>query len=150
MEKHLFRKISFISLWLSLIMFLSGLAVLSFYNHACADDYIALTWNHQYGSVGYQTQVYLHWGGRYVSNILASAFSYHDFLITHYYFHSLLLLALTLASIYYLLIVINRYLFSSTINSMQRITISALFCVNMYVVYPELSTGLFWFSSAIT
>ena len=150
MSNGLLKKISILMLWVSIIMFLFGLAILSFFNHACADDYIALTWNHQYGFIGYQKQVYLHWGGRYVSNLLASAFSYHNFLISHYYFHTLLLLSLTFVSVFYLIKVANRYLLSNSSNFGQRLTISAIVCVNMYVVYPELATGLFWFSSAIT
>ncbi len=150
MENQLVRKICILFLWISIVFFLSGLAILSFYNHACADDYIALTWNRQFGFIGYQKYVYLHWGGRYVSNILASVFSHHDFLISHYYFHTLLLLTFTLASIYYLISVANRYYVNNSIGFLERITFSALFCVNMDVVYPELATGLFWFSSAIT
>ncbi len=150
MKNKVFNKICISFLWLSILLFFSGLLLLSFFNHAIADDYYALFWNNKYGFLGYQKYVYLHWGGRYFSNILASIFSSHQFLIKHYYFHTLFLLLSTVTSINWLLKVVNRFIISNSVSFFHRITIAALICINIYVAFPEFNTALYWFSSAIT
>jgi len=150
MDNKFITRISIVFLWVAIILFFSGLCILAFFNHSIADDYYALLWNRKYGFIGYQKYVYLHWGGRYFSNFIASLFSLHRILIPAYYLHTQLLLAFTLVSVYRLITVINRFILTNTINFINRITLSSLLCINLFVVYPELSTALFWFSSAVT
>ncbi len=150
MDNKLIKRGSILILWLAILLFFFGLCILAFFNHAIADDYYALLWNRKYGFIGYQKYVYLHWGGRYFSNIIASLFSYRRILIPSYYLHTILLLTFTLISVYRLITVINRFMLTNSINFVYRITLSSLICINLFVAYPELSTALFWFSSAVT
>ncbi len=144
------RKIFLWVLWFTITFFFVGLIVLSFFNHASADDYCALYKNKLFGFIGYQKYIYYNWGGRYFSNLLASIFSYNGFLISHYYIHTIVLLILTGLATYYLISIINKYLINKAIPLPHKIVFSALISINFCVSYPELSTALFWFSSAIT
>ena len=137
-------------LWFSITFFSIGLIALSFFNHASADDYCALYKNKTFGFVGYQKYIYYNWGGRYFSNLLASIFSFKSFLISHYYLHTIVLLIFTSLATYYLVNIINKYLINNAIPLSHKIVFTALISINFYVAYPELSTALFWFSSAIT
>ena len=135
---------------ITVAVFIIGLIVLSFFNHPSADDYFALLNDKHYGFAGFQHFVYLHWGGRYFSSLIAAVFSSHLFLTSHYYLHTVLLIVLTAFSAHILLKVINRFLINKSVNSIHLLILSLLISVNLYSVYPELSTALFWFSSAVT
>ena len=131
-------------------MYFSGLLVLSFFNHTTADDYFALMHERQYGFLGFQHFIYIHWGGRYFSNLIAAIFSHNSFLISHYYVHTILLLLFTGIATYFLVTVVNKYLINKSIIKRDRLIFSLLICVNLYGTFPQLSTALYWFSSAVT
>ena len=135
---------------ITVAMYFLGLLVLSFFNHATADDYFALLHERQSGFWGFQHFIYFHWGGRYFSSLIAAIFSQNSFLISHYYVHTVFLLLLTGIATYFLVTVVNRYLINKSITKRDRIIFSLLISVNLYGAYPELSTALYWFSSAVT
>ena len=136
--------------WMAVTLFLGGLVVLSFFNHATADDYFALYNEQRYGFTGLQQFIYMHWGGRYFSNLIAAIFSSNGFLVHHYYVHTLLLVALTLIASYIFVWVISRYLINNAIVNRERIILASLLTIVQFAIYPELSTALYWFSSAVT
>ncbi len=136
--------------WIAVTLFLGGLVVLSFFNHATADDYFALFNEQKVGFTGFQQFVYIHWGGRYFSNLIAATFTINGFLVHHYYVHTILLILFTLIASYIFIWVISRYLINNAIVKRERIILAALLTILQFVVYPELSTALFWFSSAVT
>ena len=131
-------------------LFLGGLIILSFFNHASADDYFALQNEQQYGILGFQQFVYLHWGGRYFSNLIAALFSSNAFLLRHYHLHTILLILATILATYSLISSISEYIINKSVGKKEQIILSLLITVNFFVAYPELSTSLFWFSSAVT
>ncbi len=136
--------------WLAVTLFLGGLVVLSFFNHATADDYFALYNEQKYGFTGFQQFIYMHWGGRYFSNLIAAIFSTNGFLVHHYYVHTLLLVALTLIASYIFVCVVSRYLINNAIVIRERIILASLLTILQFAIFPELSTALYWFSSAVT
>ena len=136
--------------WFIATVFIGGLVTLSFFNHASADDYFALVNEQHYRIGGFQQFVYMHWGGRYTSNLIAAVFSANGFLINHYYLHTVLLISLTLLSAFALITSFSNYLINQSINKKERILLSVLITINLFVIYPELSSALFWFSSAVT
>ena len=135
---------------ITVTIYFLGLLLLSFFNHASADDYFALLHERQYGFLGFQHFIYFHWGGRYFSSLIAALFSYNSFLISHYYVHTILLLVFTGIAAYWLVSVINKYLINKSIIKRDRLIFCLLISVNLYAVYPECSTALYWFSSAVT
>ena len=134
----------------AIVLFFAGLIFLSFFNHASADDYFALLHYKQTGFLGFQQYIYMHWGGRYFSNLIAAIFSAGGFMLGHYYLHTLLLIVLTVFASYYLVSVISSYLINNSIVKRDKVLLAALISVNLFIVYPELSTALYWFSSAVT
>jgi len=75
--------------------------VLPFFNHAAADDYVCGDLIHKHGFLGYQLYFYKTWGGRFSANFFSSVFSANDFIYSHYYFHTYILLILDLTSFYF-------------------------------------------------
>ena len=148
-HKSVFKLLSGI-FWVVTTFFFGSLIVLAFFNHACADDYFALINEQHYGIGGFQQFVYMHWGGRYTSNLIAAMFSANGFFLNHYYLHSIILILLTLASVYILITSISNHIINQSIKCRDRIVITFLMTINLFVVYPELSSALYWFSSAVT
>ena len=136
--------------WIAVTLFLGGLVVLSFFNHATADDYFALYNEQKFGFIGFQKFIYMHWGGRYFSSLIAAIFSANGYLVHHYYVHTILLIVFTLIASYIFVSVISRYLINKAIVKRERIMLAALLTILQFVIYPELSTALYWFSSAVT
>ncbi len=134
----------------TLFAFFMPLLVLPFFNHACTDDYFCGAHLNQLGFTAYQQYVYTECGGRFAATYVGALFAQNNFLFTHYYLHSLLLLLFNALSIVFLFSVINRFILKDTAIKKQLLLLSFIYLALTICSYPEPSTFLFWFSSAIT
>lgn len=134
----------------TLVIFYLPLLVLPFFNHATADDFYYGFTMHKYGFEGYQHFIYTHWDGRFVQTFITAMFVKNDFLFSHYFVHSLLLLALNIVSAFTLMRATFRYIFKEERGLFFIAFISFIFVALELACMPEISTYLFWFSSAIT
>ncbi|MEP7318650.1 MAG: hypothetical protein ABI921_07905 [Panacibacter sp.] len=140
-------KIIFIA---ALVIFFLPLLVLPFFNHACTDDYFCGAHLNELGFSKYQQYIYTECGGRFAATYIGSLFAENNFLYTHYYLHSLLLLLFNLLSVSFLFSVVNKYLLKDSGIKKLVAVLSLVYVALTVCSYPEPSTFLFWFSSAIT
>ena len=140
-------KIIFIA---ALVVFFLPLIVLPFFNHACTDDYFCGVHLNELGIGKYQEYIYTECGGRFAATYIGSLFTENNFLYSHYYLHSLLLLMFNSLSVFFLFSVVNKYLLKDTFTKKMLATLSLVYLALTICSYPEPSTFLFWFSSAIT
>ncbi len=132
----------------SLIFFLP-LILLPFFNHPFADDYFNGYQLNIHGFVNYQSFMYLNWTGRFATTFVWSLFEHKNFLYTHYYSYSLLLLLLNFISIFFIVSAINKYAVKK-LELTKTLLFSLVFLAVEICCLPECATFLFWFSSAIT
>ena len=140
-------KIIFIA---ALTVFFIPLLVLPFFNHACTDDYFCGAHLNELGIGQYQEYIYNECGGRFAATYIGSLFAKNNFLYTHYYLHSLLLLLFNSLSVFFLFSIVNKYLLKDAFTKKMLPTLSLVYLALTICSYPEPSTFLFWFSSAIT
>ncbi len=133
-----------------LIIFFTPFIILSFLSHPSSDDFILGARIREEGFWNYQMNAYSQWTGRFFSNFWGSIFSLHHFLFNHYFFHSLLLIVLSLLCIYILFSTINRYFLKHYYSNSQIIIAAGVYFAVLSCCYSQLSTAFFWFSSAIT
>lgn len=133
-----------------LLIFFIPLFVLPFFNHPSADDYVCGIHLRREGLEHYQSFIYQNWGGRFAATFTGSLFAIQSFLYSHYYVHSLLLLASNILSTYFILSRIARYIVKENFSLSHILLYSFLLIALEYSIITEPSTYLFWFSSAIT
>jgi Family of unknown function (DUF6056) len=134
----------------ALIIFFLPLVILPFFNHPCADDYICGYQLQQKGFFDYQASIYTLWGGRFAATFSGALFAHHNFLYEHYYVHSLLLIVLNFISIFFAIVMLNKYFLREQWSFSKTALISFVFLALEICSLPEPSTFIFWFSSAIT
>ena len=134
----------------ALIIFFLPLLILPFFNHPFADDYFCGYQLYNKGFIPYQLFIYTNWGGRFGATFTGSLFAYNNFLYSHYYFHSLLLLTLNYFSILFLINTVYKFILKESSRLLARLLLSLLFLALEICSVPEISTFNFWFSSAIT
>ena len=105
-----------IILALAFIVFFAPLFILPFFNHPCADDYICGYHLTTKGFWEYQSFIYNNWGGRFAATFIGALFAKNNWLYEHYYFHSLLLIVLNIASVFFTFSVINKYILKKVLN----------------------------------
>ena len=137
-----FTLIFFLAVFFGLMFFLA------LYNHPHTDDYVAMCDVRDYGYRGYQKHIYLTWGGRFLSQYLTKIEAYHNFMLYHYYVHTYVLLVLQLASIYFLLAVINKYLACFATHYRSIVVYALCYMAVQVSSLPEVSSAYYWFSSA--
>ncbi|MEP6466713.1 MAG: hypothetical protein ABJB05_10430 [Parafilimonas sp.] len=134
----------------SLFIFFLPLVILPFFNHPFTDDFFCGYQLNNKGFIPYQLFIYKNWGGRFAATFTGSLFAYHNFLYSHYYLHSLLLLTLNFISIFSLVSALYKFILKEQSKLSKIVLISFLFLALEICSLPEVSTFLFWFSSAIT
>ena len=134
----------------SLLIFFLPLIILPFFNHPSTDDFFCGYNLNEKGFIAYQLFIYKNWGGRFAATFAGSLFAYHNFLYTHYYLHSLLLLSLNFVSTFFLVNTLHKFILKANNTLSKKILISAIFLALEICSLPECSTFIFWFSSAIT
>lgn len=143
-------RFSLLFLVVSLVAFFIPLLVLPFFNHAFADDYVTGIHLRNEGFLHYQYDTYMGWGGRYTGTLLGSLFVINSFLYSHYYLHSILLLVLNIASVYFLLSQFFLHVLKERRSFIYLLCCSLFLVAAEYIACTEISTYLFWFISAIT
>ncbi|MBV9963690.1 MAG: hypothetical protein JO072_15720 [Parafilimonas sp.] len=139
-----------ILLVVSLIIFFLPLIILPFFNHPCADDYFYGFQLNKNGFAAYQQFIYNNWDGRFAQTFITSLFINNNFLFSHYYLHSLLLLALNILSVFSVINVLFKFILKEKRNFSYCLMLSLIFTALEISCIPECSTFMFWFSSAIT
>jgi Family of unknown function (DUF6056) len=134
----------------SLIVFFLPLIILAFFNHPFADDYICGYQLAHTDFYTYQLSIYNHWGGRFAATFIGSLFAKNNFLYSHYYFHSLLLLAANFLSLLFAINALNKYFLKYHWKFWNGILVSLILFALEICSMVQLSTFIFWFSSAIT
>jgi len=135
---------------ISLTVFFVPLFVLPFFNHPCADDYMCAIHLRKYGFAGYQSYIYNFWGGRYTATFIGAVCALNNFLYTHYYLHSLILIVLNILSSVFLLNTINIYVLKERFIERNLLLLALIFAALEITVLAQPSTYIFWFSSAVT
>jgi len=135
---------------LALIVFFVPLFVLPFFDHASADDYICGYHLATKGFWNYQSFIYNNWGGRFAATFTGALFAKNNFLYSHYYLHSLLLIILNITAVFFILAVINKLVLKDEQVKRNFVFAALLFTALQYCVLVEVSTYIFWFSSAVT
>lgn len=135
---------------LSLVIFFAPLFILPFFNHPGADDYICGYYLNNRNFWEYQSFIYNNWGGRFAATFAGSLFAKGNFLYNHYWLHSLLLLILNITSVFFMLIVINKHILKDEWLKRNIALSGMLFFALQVCSLVEISTYIFWFSSAIT
>jgi len=134
----------------ALVIFFLPLVILPFFNHPSTDDYFCGYQLHDKSFWQYQFFIYNNWGGRFAATFAGSLFAYHDFLYNHYYLHSLLLLILNFCSLFLLIHLLDKYVLKAQCRFSKKIVLTFLFLALEISCLVQVSTFIFWFSSAVT
>jgi len=134
----------------ALLVFFIPLFILPFFNHPCADDYICGYHLSTKGFWEYQKFIYQNWGGRFAATFTGSLFAKDNYLYDHYYLHSLLLLLLNISSAFFMIAVLNKYVLKDERLHKNMVWVCLMFVALQVCSLVELSTYIFWFSSAVT
>lgn len=137
-------------LFFAVVVFLLPFILFCFWNVPAADDYMIFSRSLQYSFWGLQAWIYRTWSGRYFSTFLSTVFSYNGFLYSHYYVHTILLLAGTVLSWIFLLKKVNKYFLLKPVSCKSLLLVSLLLLIFEINTIPEPVTAFYWFSSAIT
>ena len=137
-------------LWVSIMVVLVPLFVLSFFARPAADDFM---WAANYRDTGFwelQKDCYLNWQGRYFSTPLLSVLAYLSVSSSNYQWHALLLIILTSWSFYYFITTFFRKVSVASPGFSKRLLVSlVLFLLYTYSL-PSVSQAFYWLSGAIT
>ncbi len=150
LKSELITTLSKWTLSLVVMAFLGAMAALGFFAHPNTDDYTLGINLREHGFWEYQHYIYLHWGGRYFSNLMGAMFGSNGFLFKHYFVHTTLLILTTIGGLYVLLSTANIYLLQKAFKWHQLLLSSMVGTILCFSCYPEASTAYYWFSSAIT
>ncbi len=137
-------------LFFILLIITGDILFLSFWNFPQTDDYILNLLYHHLGFWGVQSWIYNHNTGRYFSSFIGALSGYRDFLYSHYYLHSLILILGTLGGLIFMGRRVLRRLLNYSIPIASAVLYSLLFFLVFLSVAPEVSTAFFWFSSSVT
>lgn len=134
----------------AIIVFIIPFIIFAFWNFPSADDYMIINVKSKLNFWQLQHSVYYNWTGRYFATFLSSLFSYSGFLYSHYYFHTLLLLLLTVFAWLFCLRQVNYHLFYNRLSFSTRVILAFLLLILEINIIPEPVTAFYWFSSAVT
>lgn len=119
---------------------------LCFFAHPMADDY---SYAHEALTLGYwpsQLHEFLHWNGRYTSNllVLGSPLIWHSF--AGYRLAALALILLTLLSAYFLI----SSIWDNSLSFSQKLLGALVFSTLLLGMLPSLAEGIYWFTGAVS
>jgi hypothetical protein len=133
-----------------LAAFFIPLFILPFFNHAVADDFICGFQLRAFGFKGYQVFTYKNWSDRYAATFILGLFASNNFLYSHYYLHTVLLVPLNILASFIFIRQLNKYVLQSVWINKNKWLISFVFVAVQIIAVIEPSTYFFWFSSAVT
>jgi len=134
----------------AITVYLFAFINLSFFNHPHTDDYIAGYDVANTNLLGYFNKIYMHWGGRYTSILIAGLWAKKHLLFQHYYLHTITLLISNLLSVYLFVYVVNVYLVKKSFQFVDMLLATVTYVVLQITCLPEIVSAYFWFSSAVT
>jgi len=124
--------------------------VLSFYNHPSADDFCYTNQVSRLGFWGTQSDLYMHWSGRYVSNFLLSGISYISIhwmnLATIVQISPLLIFAMLIGSLFYFIHALAGKSLGLTEKSVLVLAIFVSYIANC----PSPPEGIYWLTGTVT
>jgi hypothetical protein len=138
-----------ILLWGVFLFCLFPFLLLSFFNVMTADDFLLYTICRDRGFLSTQSYIYHGWTGRYTATFLGSVLIEMG-LPKWYFLHTWLLLGGTWSALLFVLTTVNTMVMKRLYKpGILTLGASVLLLLFLYV-QAEISTGLYWFSSAIT
>lgn len=138
-----------ILLWGVFLFCLFPFLLLSFFNVMTADDFILYTSCRDHGFLSTQGYIYYGWTGRYTATFIGSVLLAMG-LPKWYFMHTWLLLGSTWGALFFILTTVNTMVMKRLYRpGTLALGASVLLLLFLYV-QAEISTGLYWFSAAIT
>lgn len=135
--------------WMAIVFCLLPFLVLSFFNVLSADDYLLYNFYRADGFLHTQQKLYLTWSGRYTTTFLSGVYVSLDLLRTYPFLHVLLFALFTWCAIFFLLSAIRSLLPGLPYTRARIVQASFVLFVLFLYVQAEISTGYYWFSSAV-
>ena len=136
-------------IWAALLLCLAPFLLIAFYNFMAGDDYLLNTFYREQGFWATQRIVY-QWTGRYTSTFLGTLFMKFGWPDHYYFLHTLLLFVGLWGAIFFLLSAVNRCWLSRAVGFGVLVLASGILLMTAVYVQAEVSTGFYWFSSAVT
>jgi hypothetical protein len=137
-------------LWATLFLCLLPFVIVSFFNFMSGDDYTLHANYHQHGFWTTQRIIYTQWTGRFTATFLGTLLMKFGWADHYYFLHTLLLFAGSWAAIFFLLSTANRRWLSKTFATASLALASSILLMIAVYVQPEIATGFYWFSAAVT
>jgi hypothetical protein len=140
---------SILLLWGVFFFCLFPFLLLSFFNMMTTDDFILNISCRDRGFFSTQSYIYSHWTGRYTATFMGSLLVQLG-LSKWYFLHTWLLLGGTWSAIFFVLTTVNSMIMKQLYTpGALALSASVLLLLFLYV-QVEISTGLYWFSAAVT
>jgi preprotein translocase subunit SecG len=123
--------------------------LIAFYNFMAGDDYLLNAFYRERGFWATQRVVY-QWTGRYTSTFLGTLFMKFGWPDHYYFLHTLLLFVGLWGAIFFLLSAVNKCWLGRAAGFWLLALASGILVMTAVYVQAEVSTGFYWFSSAVT
>jgi hypothetical protein len=138
------------TLWAALLFCLLPFIIFSFFSSMTGDDYMLVLYYRAHGFWGTQNIVYTHWTGRYTATFIGALFTKFGWPEQYYFLHPLLLILCSWGALFHFLSSANRFWLRRLFpRSALALASGVLLMITLYV-QAEVSTGFYWFSSAVT
>ena len=140
---------SILLLWGVFLVCLFPFLLLSFFNMMTTDDFILNISCRDRGFFSTQSYIYSHWTGRYTATFMGSLLVQLG-LSKCYFLHTWLLLGGTWSAVFFVLATVNSMIMKHLYTPGVLALSASVFLLLFLYVQAEISTGLYWFSSAVT
>jgi len=137
-------------LWGTLLFCLLPFFLVSFFNSMAADDFQLYTLDRKVGIWAGLAQLYRRWTGRYTAIFIQMWLVDHNIPERFYFLHTQLLLIGIGWAFYFFLSSINKVFLGSFFSKARLLAASLVLLLITLYVQAEISTGFYWFCSAVT
>jgi len=123
--------------------------LLSFFNMMTTDDFILTISCRDRGFFSTQSYIYSHWTGRYTATLVGGLLIRLG-LSKWYFLHTWLLMGGAWSAVYFVLTTVNSVIMKGLYSRVVLALSASVLLLLFLYVQVEISTGLYWFSSAVT